>query len=134
MDKKKEGKYLLIILVKFLLPAVLLFYLLLRILEKKDSKSKSTLVLLLTSLVFNTALAQNYNHSLIPYPESDGYSVSNSLAYYVFGEDHFGHWNSDLFKTGYEISINVTMILLVIYIGFLIFERRKNGKENIINN
>ncbi|EPD54126.1 hypothetical protein HMPREF1210_00111 [Paenisporosarcina sp. HGH0030] len=61
-----------IILVKFLLPAILLFYLLLRILDKKDSKSKSTLVLLITSLVFNTALAQNYNHSLIPYPERDG--------------------------------------------------------------
>jgi len=89
-----------IILVKFLLPAILLpaillLYLLIRILDKKDSKSKSTLVLLITSLVFNTALAQNYNHSLIPYPESDGYSVSNSLAYYVYGEDHFGHWNSD---------------------------------------
>ena len=123
-----------IILVKFLLPAILLFYLLLRILDKKDSKSKSTLILLLTSLVFNTALAQNYNHSLIPYPEKDGYSVSNSLAYYVFGEDHFGHWNSELFRAGYEISISVSMLLLVIYIGCLIFERRKKGKENILNN
>ncbi len=125
---------MIIIFFKFLLPAILLFYLLFRVLDNNDNKSKPTLVLLITSLVFNTALAQNYNHSLIPYPERDGYSVSNSLAYYVFGEDHFGHWNSDLFKTGYEISINVTMILLVIYIGFLIFERRKNGKENIINN
>lgn len=123
-----------IILVKFILPAILLFYLLLRILDKKDSKSKSTLILLLTSLVFNTALAQNYNHSLIPYPEKDGYSVSNSLAYYVFGEDHFGHWNSELFRAGYEISISVSMLLLVIYIGCLIFERRKKGKENILNN
>lgn len=125
---------MIIILVKFLLPAFLLFYLLLRILDKNDNKSKSTLVLLIIALVFNTALAQNYNHSLIPYPETDGYAVSNSLAYYVFGEDHFGHWNSDLFKTGYEISINVTMILLVIYIGFLIFERRKKGKEYLLNN
>jgi hypothetical protein len=79
-------------------------------------------------LVFNTALAQNYNYNLIPSPERDGYSVSNSLAKYVFGEDHFGHWNSDLFRTGYEISINVSMILLVIYIGCLIFERRKKDK------
>ena len=123
-----------IILVKFLLPASLLFYLLLRILDKTDSKSKATLVLLITSLVFNTALAQNYNYSLIPYPERDGYSVSNSLAYYVFGDDNFGHWNSDLFRNGFEISINVSMILLVIYIGCLIFERRKKDKENILNN
>lgn len=120
---------MLIILIKFLLPAILLFYLLLRFLDKNDSKSKSTLVLLIISLVFNSALAQNYNHSLIPYPERDGYSVSNWLAYYVFGEDHFGHWNSDLFKTGYEISINISLILLVIYIICLIFERRKTGKE-----
>ncbi|WP_316572626.1 hypothetical protein [Neobacillus sp. YIM B06451] len=119
---------MLIILIKFLLPAILLFYFLQRILDKKDSKSKSTLVLLITSLVFNTALAQNYNNSLIPYPERDGFSVSNWLAYYVFGEDHFGHWNSDLFKTGYEISINVSMTLLVIYIVCLIFERRKLSK------
>ena len=125
---------MIIILVKFLLPAFLLFYLLLRVLDKNDNKSKPTLVLLVISLVFNTALAQNYNHSLIPYPETDGYAVSNSLAYYVFGEDHFGHWNSDLFKTGYEISINVTMTLLVIYVGFLIFERRKKGKGYFVNN
>ncbi|WP_409275131.1 hypothetical protein V1499_07625 [Neobacillus sp. SCS-31] len=120
---------MLIILIKFLLPAIFLIYLLLRILDKKDSKSKSTLVLLITSLVFNTALAQNYNYSLIPYPEKDGFSVSNWLAHYVFGEDHFGHWNSALFKTGYDISINVSMTLLVIYIVCLILESRKIGKE-----
>lgn len=121
---------MIIILINFLLPAILLFYLLLRILDKKDSKSKSTFVLLITSLIFNTALAQNYNYSLIPYPERDGYSISNWLAYYVFGEDHFGHWNSDLFKTGYEISINVSVILLIAYIVCLIFERRKMGRVN----
>src|SRR4051794_8236783 len=116
---------MLFILIKFVLPAILLFYLLLRSLGEKDGKSKSTLVLLITSLIFNTALAQNYNLSIIPYPESDGYSVSNWLAYYVFGEDHFGQWNSDLFKNGYAISINVSLILLVIYIFCLIFERKK---------
>jgi hypothetical protein len=123
-----------IILVKFLLPAFLLFYLLLRILDKYDRKSKATLVLLITSLVFNIALAQNYNYNLIPFPERDGYSVSNSLAYYVFGEDHFGHWNSDLFRTGYEISINVTILLLAIYISLIVWERRKKGKVDILNN
>lgn len=120
---------MLIIIIKFLLPAVLLIYLLRRILDKNDSTSKSILVLLLTSLVFNTALAQNYNYSLIPYPERDGYSVSNMLAYYVFGEDHFGHWNSELFKAGYEISIYVTLLLLITYIGCLIIERIIQMKE-----
>jgi hypothetical protein len=120
---------MIIIIIKFLLPAVLLNYFLSRILGKNDSKSKSTLILLLISLIFNTALAQNYNYNLISYPERDGYSVSNSLAYYVFGEDHFGHWNSDLFKTGYEISIYVTIILILIYFGCLIFERRKKVKR-----
>ncbi|MBU0940703.1 MAG: hypothetical protein KKD36_04640 [Bacteroidetes bacterium] len=120
---------MIIVLIKFLLPAVILIYLLHRILDENHSKSKSILVLLLTSLVFNTALAQNYNYSLIPYQGRDGYSVSNSLAYYVFGEDHFGHWNSDLFKAGYELSITVTIILLIIYIGCLIFENRKKRKK-----
>lgn len=125
---------MLIILVKFLLPAFLLFYLLLRILDKNDRKSKATLVLLITSLLFNIALAQNYNYNLIPFPERDGFAVSNSLAYYVFGEDHFGHWNSDLFRTGYEISINVTILLLAIYISLIVWERRKKGKVDILNN
>jgi ABC-type dipeptide/oligopeptide/nickel transport system permease subunit len=120
---------MIVIVVKFLLPALLLFYLLQRILGKNESKSKSTLVLLLVSLIFNTALAQNYNYSLIPYPERDGYSISNWLAYYVFGEDHFGHWNSDLFKAGYEISIYVSIILLVIYVAFLIIEHKKYAKS-----
>lgn len=116
---------MLIILVKFLLPTIILFFLFQRILGKKDCKSKFTLVLLILSIIFNTALAQNYNHNLIPYPERDGYAVSNWLAYYVFGEDHFGHWSSDLFKNGYEISITISMILLVIYIVCLVVERRK---------
>lgn len=123
-----------IIIVKFFLPAILLCFILLRFLDKKDSKSKSILVLLLTSIVFNSALAQNYNFNLLPYPERDGYAVSNSLAYYVFGEDHFGHWNSELFRNGYEISINVTLILMILYIGLLLVERRINDKEKILNN
>jgi len=122
-----------IFLVKFLLPAFLLFYLLIRFLDKNDRKSKSILVLFLTSLLFNMALAQNYNYNLMPLPERDGFAVSNSLAYYVFGEDHFGHWNTELFKTGYEISVNVTTILLIIYIGLLIWERRKKGEEDFAN-
>ncbi|GHI01177.1 hypothetical protein [Neobacillus kokaensis] len=120
---------MIIIFIKFLLPAFLLIYLLQRTLDKYDSKSKAMLVLLLISLVFNTALAQNYNYNLIPYPERDGYSISNMLAYYVFGENYFGHWNLDLFKSGYEISIYVTIILLIIYVSCLIFERRKKEKE-----
>lgn len=129
MKKKRKGKHMIIIIIKFLIPAALLIYFLRRILDKDDSKSKSALVLLLISLVFNTALAQNYNYSLIPYPERDGYSIANSLAHYVFGYDHLGHWNSDLFKNGYEISNYVTIILLIVYISCLIFERRKKAKS-----
>ena len=116
---------MIIISIKFLLPAIILIYFFRRILPENDSKSKSTLVLVVISLLFNNALAQNYNYSLIPYPESDGFSIANSLALYVFGYDHFGHWNSELFKTGYEISIYSTILLLFIYIACLIFERRK---------
>ena len=120
---------MIIVFIKFVLPAVLLIFLLGKMLSKDNRKSKSALVLLLTSLVFNTALAQNYNYSLIPYPDRDGFSVSNSLAYYVFGQDHFGHWNSDIFGAGYEISIYVTILLLFIYIGSLIYESREKGDK-----
>ena len=70
---------MLIILVKFLLPAFLLIYFLFRFLDKNDRKSKSILVLFLTSLLFNMALAQNYNYNLMPLPERDGFAVFNSL-------------------------------------------------------
>ncbi len=113
------------IIFKFVLPTILLIYLFYKKLDKNQRYTKAVLVLLLTSIVFNTALAQNYNYSLIPYPGRDGFSVSNPLAYYVFGEDHFGHWNSDLFRTGYEISIFITIILLVIFIFCMMFEHKK---------
>jgi hypothetical protein len=112
-----------IVLFKFLVPAAILFYFLWRFLGK-HSLSKGALILLLISILFNTALAQNYNYSLIPYPERDGYSISNMLAYYVFGEDNFGHWNAELFKAGYEASINISIILLVLYLIFLFLESR----------
>jgi hypothetical protein len=113
------------VIIKFVLPAILICYLFHKILDKNQRYSKAALVLILTSLVFNTALAQNYNYSLIPYPERDGFSVSNPLAYYVFGEDHFGHWSSELFKTGYQVSIYVTLLFLFVYIICLIIERNK---------
>lgn len=120
---------MIIVFIKFVLPAVLLIFLLGKMLSKDNRKSKSALVLLLISLVFNTALAQNYNYSLIPYPGRDGFSVSNALAYYVFGEDHFGHWNSAIFEIGYEISIYITILLVFIYIGSLIYESREKGDK-----
>jgi hypothetical protein len=115
----------LIILLKFIIPLLILIFIFYKMFDANHRMSKTTLVLLLTSIVFNIALAQNYNYNLIPYPERDGYSISNSIAYYVFGEDHFGHWNSNLFKSGYDISTSVTILLLILYIISLIIERKK---------
>jgi hypothetical protein len=114
-----------IILLKFIIPTLILIAIFYRIFDHNNRMSKSTLVLLLTSIIFNIALAQNYNFSLIPYSERDGYSISNSIAYYVFGEDHFGHWNADLFKSGYDISTSITILLLILYIISLILERKR---------
>jgi hypothetical protein len=112
-----------IILLKFIFPLLVISAVFYRYIDN-HKLSKTALVLLLTSIIFNIALAQNYNFSLIPYPERDGYSISNSLAYYVFGEDHFGHWTSDLFKSGYEISTFITILLLLLFIISLVLDRK----------
>lgn len=115
-----------VVLIKLLLPAIILFFVFHKIFGKKDANSKSFLALLLTSILFNIALAQNYHFSIIPYEGRDGFSVSNWLAYYIFGEDHFGYWNTEIFKAGYDISLLVTFVLLVAYLVSLVIERKKD--------
>jgi hypothetical protein len=113
-----------IIVLKFIIPLLILISIFYKILDATHRMSKSALVLLLIAIIFNISLAQNYNYSLIQHPERDGYSISNSIAYYVFGEDHFGHWNSNLFKSGYDISTSVTILFFILYITSLVIERK----------
>jgi predicted neutral ceramidase superfamily lipid hydrolase len=124
----KRGAFMFVVFVKFIIPAIILFYLFKRFLKKDTYKSTYALVLFLTSLLFNVALAQNYNFSFFPYPANDGISITNMLAYYVFGESHFGNWSTELFRNAYELSTMISLILLFVYIVLLIIEGK--GKRN----
>lgn len=94
-------------------------------LQKKVKFSTALLPLLLFSIVANVALGQNYTQSLIP-EANDGMGISNILAYFLIGDDR---WSHELFLSRYEISTNITIVLLIVYSLILILEIVYKRKE-----
>lgn len=86
--------------------------------KKKIKISTALLPLLLFSTLANVALAQNYTQSLIP--DNEGIGISNTLAYFLIGEDH---WSQKLFRSSYAFSTNISIVLLVSYSLILISEK-----------
>ena len=84
-------------------------------------------MLFLLSIIVNVALAQNYTQSLLPYPINDGVGVSNLLALLVIGQEN---WSKSLFKTTYDYSTVVSIVLLVLYSILLIVEKKSNGGDS----
>lgn len=69
--------------------------------------SKTTLILLLLSIIANISLAQNYTNSLIS-NANDRISVSNKISYWIITDHDWGMtWSVELFKKFYEISSTV---------------------------
>lgn len=94
--------------------------------QKKVKFSTAMLPVLLFSIVANVALAQNYTQSLIP-GANDGMGISNRLAYFLIGEDR---WSHELFRSAYNLSTTITMLLLIAYSLILVIEivyKRKEG-------
>jgi hypothetical protein len=83
--------------------------------------SKAFLVLVLFSIIVNISLAQNYTQSLIP-EVNDGIGISNDLAYWAIGE---GGWSIEQFRTVYNGSTTLSIILVIVYAFILVFEKRK---------
>lgn len=111
------------IIVTFLLFITVLFIFFMFILYRNTTYkkySKGFLVLLLFSIIVNTALSQNYTENLIP--NIEGYSVSNFLSYWIIGEDR---WSTGLFRKAYNFSTIITIALLIIYSTLLIVERKE---------
>ena len=105
------------------------FIVLILAINKTIKFSSSILILLLFSIIANVALAQNYTQSLIP-EANDGMGISNQLAYLIIGEDP---WSHELFQSTYNESTIISIVLLIVYLLTLVFEkflREKSLKNN----
>ena len=96
--------------------------------QKKVKFSTALLPLLLFSIVANVALAQNYTQSLIP-GANDGMGISNRLAYFLIGDDG---WSHELFRSAYNFSTTITIILLIAYSLILVIETVYKRKEGTV--
>ncbi|QRG70735.1 hypothetical protein JNE38_22970 [Brevibacillus choshinensis] len=79
------------------------------------------LVATLFSTLATVCLADNYIQSLIPGLQ-DGISISNSLAYYLIGEDN---WSHATYQAAFEYAVLVSILCLISYIAASILEARK---------
>jgi hypothetical protein len=76
------------------------------------------------SILAAVGLGQNYTQSLIP-EANDGISISNNLAYWIIGEES---WTQELFKTFFDWSIYMTLMLIIILPIVILLESKKNRK------
>lgn len=73
------------------------------------------------SLLAAVCLAQNYTQSLIP-EANDGIGISNPIAYWIIGDDR---WSTALFRTRFEQSVYLALLLLIAYPIVLILESKR---------
>lgn len=106
------------------LVVLIIAVLVIRRLGIKNPYSKGICIAFAFSILAVVSLAQNYTQSLIP-NANDGISVSNSLAYWIIGEDG---WSQEMFKNMFEQSIYISLILIAAYPIVLVFES-KLGKR-----
>jgi len=91
--------------------------------ERLEGISKVIIIALFFSILVNVSLAQNYTQSLVP-EANDGIGISNWLAELIITDDGWGqHWSQELFLKFYRYSTNITIFLLVLYMGVLIATR-----------
>lgn len=90
------------------------------IFEKKMNISKTLLPLVLFSILANIALAQNYTQSLIS-EVNDGIGISNFLAAFLLPDDY---WTKALFLSRFEISLVISLVLVIIYFVLTVIENK----------
>ncbi len=81
--------------------------------------SLALIIAVLLSLVANVSLAQNYSSSLIP--GTEGIGISNFLAEIIIVSDM---WSTDLFRSYFENSLFITLILILLLMISLVFKKR----------
>ena len=89
-----------------------------RKLKGRFSLSDSLLPLAIFGVIVSLSLGINYVASAIP-SINDGIAIHNILAYWIIGEDN---WSINLFKSYFEYSLGISIILLIVYAGIRIFK------------
>lgn len=82
--------------------------------------SKGTGIAIILSILGAVSLGQNYTQSLIP-EANDGIGISNKLALWIIGEDG---WSQEMFRSMFELSLYVSLILIVAYPIVLVAETK----------
>jgi hypothetical protein len=83
--------------------------------------SLGLLIAVLLSIVVNVGLAQNYTQSLIT-EVNDGISISNFVAEWIIVSEI---WSTELFKSYFENSLMITLLLIFLLLISLLFGRKK---------
>ena len=114
--------FTILVLIIFALFAFLLYKL-----GDKKFLSQSSLVLLIFSIIANIALANNYSTLAT---SGDGIGITNSLASWIITDKNWAAptWTMELFRSFYENSTMVSLILLLAYCSFLLFEAKRAKK------
>lgn len=113
---------------------ILLYFIIIVFLIIKNSIKISTalLPLLFFSILSNVALSQNYSQSLLS-EANDGIGVSNFLSSFILPDDY---WSQELFHSSYELTTNLSLLLLIVYILTIVVESifLLKRKTNLVSN
>lgn len=86
--------------------------------------SKGIGIAIALSILGAGSLGQNYTQSLIP-EANDGLGISNAIAYWIIGEDG---WSQEMFRNAFELSLYISLILIVIYPIVTVIETKLQRK------
>lgn len=113
---------------------ILLYFIIIVFFIIKNSMKISTalLPLLFFSILSNVALSQNYSQSLLS-EANDGIAVSNFLSSFILPDDY---WSQELFHSSYELTTNLSLLLLIVYILTIVVESifLLKRKTNLVSN
>jgi hypothetical protein len=100
--------------------AIMLF----RYLKIKYSITLGLGILILLALVANICLLQNYSQSVMP-ELNDGIGISNEISRLIIRE---GYWTVVLYKKYFDVSIFITIALVILLIVSLLLEKKFESK------
>jgi|GEM_PF-2412983 len=114
---------------KLFFPAVIFIFTSIVILTFLKTRSiKLVSYCFLSALIFSVlstiSFLDNYIRSQIE--DQDGIAITNTLTYLFLGEDG---WSKELFRSAYELSFNISIVLLISYIMLVFFMVYKNDKN-----
>jgi hypothetical protein len=108
----------------FVLVVIILIYVLFRKTGVSYPLSRILHLLLIFCVLATACLGQNYTQSLIP-DIHEGISVSNSLAFFIMGDDK---WSHEKFKSYFDGFLTASLVVMALYIIALLWESNQNRK------